>query len=426
MLLLVIFLTAAGLFDDRRQANFYLTLALAPLIRIVSLSMPLGQLPQAFWYVLTAVPVLVAATAVARRTGLSFADVGLRLPNGSSLPWEASVVVLGPLLGAVEWQILHVKPIVDGSSLALAIGAGLILLVFTGFFEEFVFRGLFQRVAGRLLGPAGGVLCTAVLFAILHTGWRSAYDMLFVLCIALYFGYVVLRTGSILGVTLSHGAINIMLFIVLPLTLVPAVHASFEGSGRPVARVSAGRSSIASGTLIRLVWRNVPLAGTYELQVGESPGRRGTYVSRSLRVHRNSARLRVTGRQWYFWRVRASILGMWQPYSGLQRVLVARPQAHAPTGLSASFVKRTGPAVDAKLCWRPVKNATGYRVDVASRITAPPTRNCLALRLATGHRYAWRVAAVVKGVHLYSGLFSHPHMLTIPATQRHYRTRRAR
>ena len=421
VLLLVCFLSAAGLLKDQPRANLYLVLALAPLIRIVSLSMPLGRLPQAYWYVLVAVPVFASAVAVARRARLSLAELGLRLPARSSIPLEISVVALGPLFGVVEWQILHSKPITHGSSLILAAGAGLILLVFTGFFEEFVFRGLFQRVAGRLLGPAAGLVCTATVFVILHIGWRSVYDMVFVLAIALYFGYVVLRSGSILGVSISHGAINVVLFIVLPLTLVPAVRASVANSGRPMAGMLTGPDhAVASGTLIRLAWPGAPFASVYELRIGTAQARHGHYVIRQLRVHRRGARLRLVGRQWYFWQVRALVLGLWQPYSNRQHVLVARPRAVAPRGLSYSLVRNARRVIGAKLCWGLVKGAESYRILVRPGIRRTGARDCLSLQLAPGRRYLWRVAALVRGERVYRGPFSSAEFVTTPASHVHH------
>ena len=49
----------------------------------------------------------------------------------------------------------------------------------------------------------------------LHLGYRSAWDIVFVFGVAIFFGYLVRRTRSIVGVTLSHGLINILLYLVL-------------------------------------------------------------------------------------------------------------------------------------------------------------------------------------------------------------------
>ena len=45
-------------------------------------------------------------------------------------------------------------------------------------------------------------------------GFLSWIDVTFVFIVALFFGWVVKKTGSLLGVTLSHGITNIVLYLV--------------------------------------------------------------------------------------------------------------------------------------------------------------------------------------------------------------------
>jgi membrane protease YdiL (CAAX protease family) len=44
-------------------------------------------------------------------------------------------------------------------------------------------------------------------------------DVIFVFLVAMFFGFVVTRTRSILGVTIAHGLTNVGLFIFFPLVL---------------------------------------------------------------------------------------------------------------------------------------------------------------------------------------------------------------
>jgi len=55
-----------------------------------------------------------------------------------------------------------------------------------------------------------------VVFTVMQLGNRSALQMLFVFAVALFFGWMALRTRSILGVTLAHGLTNVFLFLVFP------------------------------------------------------------------------------------------------------------------------------------------------------------------------------------------------------------------
>ena len=90
------------------------------------------------------------------------------------------------------------------------------LLLFTGLSEELRFRGVLQTAAVRVMGARRGIVYVSLMFGALHVGWSSAVDVGFVTLVGLSFGWAVHRTGSIVGVTLAHGIVNIVLFIVLP------------------------------------------------------------------------------------------------------------------------------------------------------------------------------------------------------------------
>ncbi len=74
-----------------------------------------------------------------------------------------------------------------------------------------------QQAVTRALGNVWGIIYVSILFAVLHVGYQSLSDVLFVFGVALFFGLVKAHTGSIVGVTLAHGMTNILLFLTLPL-----------------------------------------------------------------------------------------------------------------------------------------------------------------------------------------------------------------
>ncbi len=195
------------------QNKLYLALALAPLIRLLSLSMPLTRFPQIYWYAIIAIPLLVAVVVVMQRLGYRPSQVGL---TGSRLSLQLLVgATTGFAFGVIEYLILKPSPLVESLNLTGILLPSLILLVATGFAEELTFRGVMQRSAGEALGPWGWVY-VAALFAVLHTGYLSVADMALVLSVGLFFGWVVKETGSLLGVSLSHGLTNIVLYLVMP------------------------------------------------------------------------------------------------------------------------------------------------------------------------------------------------------------------
>jgi uncharacterized protein len=214
-LLLVAIILHATLFAQGSGQKFLLTLTMVPLIRLMSLSLPLPSFPFIYWYALVGAPLFLAAFVAFRVVGYDAAQIGL---NGRKLPLQLMVGLSGVGLGYLEYLILRPDPLVEGMTLQQIWLPALILLVFTGLLEEVIFRGLIQRSALESLGRHG-LLYVAALFAVLHLGYRSALDVIFVFGVALFFGWVVVRTGSILGVTLSHGLTNVALYLFIPFLL---------------------------------------------------------------------------------------------------------------------------------------------------------------------------------------------------------------
>ncbi|MFQ6019753.1 MAG: lysostaphin resistance A-like protein [Dehalococcoidia bacterium] len=205
----------AGIGDETPPLSRLLySLTLVPLIRILSLSMPLTRFDQTYWYLMAGLPVLAAILVVTMALGLHFRDIGLCLGRRPFL--QLLVIALGFGLGVMEHFILNSEPLIDELTLRQFLVPALILLVATGFLEELLFRGVLQRTALPVLGPVLGLVYVSLIFAILHIGYRSALDVAFVFAIALIYAWAVRKTGSILGVSLSHGLTNIMLFLVAP------------------------------------------------------------------------------------------------------------------------------------------------------------------------------------------------------------------
>lgn len=215
LLLVGLFFQAA--FSVRKiQYRLYLILALAPLVRLLSLSMPLLQFELTNWYMLIGLPLLAAAFIAMRQSDYKPAQVGLVLGRKWGLQMLVAVSGLG--LGYLEYLILRPEPLVESLTWVQLWYPALVLLVFTGFLEEWIFRGLLQQAALQGLGR-WGLVYTAAVFAVLHIGYQSGMDILFVFLVGLFFSLVVQRSGSIWGVTLAHGLTNIALFLIFPFYL---------------------------------------------------------------------------------------------------------------------------------------------------------------------------------------------------------------
>ena len=216
-LVLIALLIQSGLIAEPQQRNLTLALGLVPLIRILSLSLPLAQLPQVYWFPLIYAPLLAATVVVMWIVGLKASDVGL---VSRELPFQISLgLVTGLAFGIVEYLIIRPESLITGFTFEQVWLPAVILLCTTGFVEELMFRGVLQRLAGPAMGSWKGIIYVSLIFAILHLGSLSLLDVIFVLFVAFFFGAIVKRTGSLIGVTLSHGIANILLYLVMPFAL---------------------------------------------------------------------------------------------------------------------------------------------------------------------------------------------------------------
>ena len=189
---------------DRPQHRFLLAMALVPLIRVVSLSLPLVGFPLVYWYLLTSIPLFAAVAVIMHLLGMDWRQAGWHGHVRHNWLWQPLVALSGLAIGAIEYFILRPQPLAGAFAWRELWLPALILLVSTGYLEELIFRRVMQRTAAEQLGPWRGIVYVAILFAVLHVGYLSLVDGLFVLLVGLLFGWVVHRTGSLVGFHVTH------------------------------------------------------------------------------------------------------------------------------------------------------------------------------------------------------------------------------
>lgn len=202
----------SALTADTPIRKLALSLTLAPMTRLLSLSLPLLEFPQLAWYPLVSVPLLIALVIIVRQTHASRVDLRLTIGN---LWLQLMLGGAGFALGVMEYVILQPEPLVSELTMRTMLLPALNLLIFTGFAEEVIFRGLLQTVAQPIL-RRDTLIYVSLLFAVLHIGYLSIVDVIFVFCVGLAFAYVAHWSKSIFGLTIAHGITNITLFLIAP------------------------------------------------------------------------------------------------------------------------------------------------------------------------------------------------------------------
>jgi len=210
--ILVALIVHSSLTTGSPNHKLLLALSLGPLTRILSLSIPLTQFPPIYWYLIIYPVLFLAAWVAMRRINFTPREIGLtaRRPR-----LQLAVALSGFAFGITEYSILRPEPLIPELTWGWVLLSIFIMVVGTGFVEEFIFRGVAQRASIEVLGR-WGIYYIAFLFAVLHLIHQSPVDIVFVFAVGLFFGWVVNRTGSLLGVTLAHGITNILLYVILP------------------------------------------------------------------------------------------------------------------------------------------------------------------------------------------------------------------
>lgn len=187
-------------------------LALLPLLRILSVTMPFPAAPRIYWYALTGLPLLIASIGMARALGVTWASLGLRASRWRD---QVAVALTGLPLSLAGYILMRPPSVIarpDGQHLA---AAALILIVSVGLTEELLFRGLLQHLASSLSGTFG-LLFAAAAFAAMYAGSLSVAYAGFMGLVGLLFGWCVRRTGSIWGVVFAHGGLIIGMLCIWP------------------------------------------------------------------------------------------------------------------------------------------------------------------------------------------------------------------
>jgi hypothetical protein len=215
-MLLILLLIHASLLWKHPVHKLLLGLTFVPMTRLVSLAVPLSSFTLTQSFLITGLPLLIAALIAIPNMGIKRADIGLQLGRFPLL--QFLVVGVGLLAGYLQYQLLQPAQIVLALQPMYVAIPTLVMMVCVGFVDEIIFRGILQYTACESLGHLG-VLYTAVLYTALHLGLFNPPAMLLVFVVSLLFGEIAYRTKSLWGVILSHGLFNVFLYIVLPVLM---------------------------------------------------------------------------------------------------------------------------------------------------------------------------------------------------------------
>jgi uncharacterized protein len=198
---------------ERSAGHFLSVLLIGPLIRLLSLALPVTLWSPTLGYLMVSLPLFAGVAVVMKLIAWRWTDLGFW--KGDPL-LQIAIGMGGVGLGWIQHRILMPDPLAPAPTWSSIWLPAVVLFVCTGLLQELIFRGLIMRAAVPIFGVGGAVLYSATLFALMHVGYASFLNVGFVFGVGLLFGWLVTRTGSLFGTTLAHGLTNVSLFLVWP------------------------------------------------------------------------------------------------------------------------------------------------------------------------------------------------------------------
>jgi hypothetical protein len=192
------------------KRRVYLAFMLLPLLRILSLAMPIQQVAPIFQYLLTGMPLLLSTLLVVRVNGLP----AFRL-NLSALEWIYQVIIgaSGIPLGLIAGLTLSPLPgLISNTNLFWFLILWIVFTIFGAVLEEIIFRGLLQKVLSSTLGSIS-IFLTSLLYASMFLGTLSPGYLIFYGFTGLLFSIWVHISDSLVGVIIAHSLMNIVFLL---------------------------------------------------------------------------------------------------------------------------------------------------------------------------------------------------------------------
>lgn len=211
--ILMIILTINSTSTDSLRFSYLLqAMILLPLIRTMSIIIPLSGIQSIYWILIILVPLTAAIIILMQSQNINLKSIGFIRGN---LPLQLAIGSTGLILGYMEYQIIQPTALIPSLNLINMLAVTIILMA-GGFLEEIIFRGIIQRNAENLMGKIWGVIFASTLFTIVNIGWNFQAYLPFIFLVSMFYGYIFQKTRNIIGVSISHGLCNVVLFLLLP------------------------------------------------------------------------------------------------------------------------------------------------------------------------------------------------------------------
>lgn len=210
--LILILLVLIAIYSDNR---IYPILLLLPLFRLLNVAMPVFFTVSLYSYPLIYAPMFLPIYLILKDGILSRSEAGITF-NGF-LFYLPLAVAVGFSLGWGEYNVLRPGMLLPSVNAENVLILSIIMILFVGVVEEFVFRSALQTVLESRIGSAAGLLAASIIFGFMHSGYHMPQELIYVSFAGVVFGLLFWISKSLPIIAVAHGVTNISLFLVAPL-----------------------------------------------------------------------------------------------------------------------------------------------------------------------------------------------------------------
>ena len=150
---------------DDPNRNKILLLAAIPLLRMLSMAMPVGLIQPLYRYPMVGIPVLVSIGIILKETNVPWSQIGLQWPQiqRSDQIWENVLIAMSGLpLGLMGYYFADPIPLLTTFSWGAVIASTLVIIFYIAILEEVVFRGMVLTTLQNTFGQMGILIATVL------------------------------------------------------------------------------------------------------------------------------------------------------------------------------------------------------------------------------------------------------------------------
>ena len=201
---------------DRRKL---LLLAAIPLLRMISMAMPVGLIPPLYRYPMVGIPLLASVGIILRETKIPWSQIGLQWPRirKSEQVWENILIAMtGIPLGLMGYYFADPIPLVTDFGWGEVTASIMVVILYVAILEEMVFRGMLLTTLQNTFGQIG-ILIASILYTLMFASYHSIEGIILMGFSSLLYSWHVLESRSILAATVSHTLMIVGMLIIWPI-----------------------------------------------------------------------------------------------------------------------------------------------------------------------------------------------------------------